>query len=102
MSDETLRELLVRLHERLTSSNSLSPEARDLLATAMRDIDGALGKGPTDTYVGLDPSDVPTAVDDPSTAAPRIEALAVHFEAEHPSIAQLLRQIGALLAQAGI
>jgi hypothetical protein len=31
-----------------------------------------------------------------------LEALAVKFEAEHPAIAQLLRQIGTLLGQAGI
>jgi hypothetical protein len=37
-----------------------------------------------------------------SATAPRLEELAVRFEADHPTIAQLLRQIGALLGQAGI
>lgn len=83
MTEETLRQLLARVHERLSSSSSIDPEARDMLATVMRDIDGALGKGAP-------------------PAAPRLEALAVQFEADHPAIAQLLRQIGALLGQAGI
>ena len=82
MTEETLRQLLARVHERLSTSSTIDPEAREMLATVMRDIDGALGK------------DMP--------AAPRLEALAVQFEAEHPGIAQLLRQIGALLGQAGI
>ena len=84
MTEETLRQLLARVHDRLSTSSSIDPEARDMLATVMRDIDGALGKG------------------EKLSAPPRLEALAVKFEAEHPGIAQLLRQIGALLGQAGI
>ena len=87
MTEETLRQLLARVHERLSSSSTIDPEARDLLATVMRDIDGALGKGKASP--GRSPR-------------PRLEALAVRFEDEHPAMAQLLRQIGALLGQAGI
>jgi hypothetical protein len=36
------------------------------------------------------------------TPAPRLEALAVQFEAQHPAIARLLRQIVDLLEKAGI
>ncbi len=85
MTDETLRQLLARVHERLSKSSTIDPEAREMLLTVMRDIDGALAKG------GAAGPDLP-----------RLEALAVRFEAEHPAIAQLLRQIGALLGQAGI
>lgn len=84
MTEETLRQLLARVHDRLSTSSSIDPEARDMLATVMRDIDGALGTGQK------------------PPAPPRLEALAVKFETEHPAIAQLLRQIGALLGQAGI
>lgn len=84
MTEETLRQLLARVHDRLSTSSSIDPEAREMLATVMRDIDGALGQGT------------------PKSSLPRLEALAVQFEAEHPAIAQLLRQIGALLGQAGI
>ncbi len=72
-----------------------------MLATVMRDIDGALGQdngATTDTV-----SSVPVSPEARVAAtAPRLEAVAVRFEAEHPAIAQLLRQIGALLGQAGI
>jgi hypothetical protein len=96
MTEETLRQLLARVHERLSSSSAIDPEARDMLATVMRDIDGALGRGETVSSVPVSP--------DARVAAtvPRLEAVAVRFEAEHPGIAQLLRQIGALLGQAGI
>src|ERR1700736_265341 len=43
MTEETLRQLLARVHERLSSSGTVDPEARDMLATVMRDIDSALG-----------------------------------------------------------
>ncbi len=90
MTEETLRQLLARVHERLKSSSTIDPEAREMLATVMRDIDGALGKGKGGAAAPA------------KTSIPRLEALAVQFEAEHPAIAQLLRQIGALLGQAGI
>jgi hypothetical protein len=89
MPDETLRELLARVHERLGTSSSIDPEAREMLATVMRDID-ALEKG------------APRVASTPAPPAHRLEALAVRFESDHPAIAQLLRQIGALLGQAGI
>jgi hypothetical protein len=92
MSEESLRELLARVHERLRASSSVDPEAREMLATVMRDIDGALAKGATG-----EGSIVPA-----KASVPRLEALAVQFEAGHPAIAQLLRQIGTLLGQAGI
>jgi len=109
MTEETLRQLLARVHERLSSSSAIDPEARDLLATVMRDIDGALGKGSAE--VPGKQSTAPSAAAPPpeaivpEPAPPRmeiVEALAVRFEAEHPAIAQLLRQIGTLLGQAGI
>jgi Domain of unknown function (DUF4404) len=96
MTEETLRQLLARVHERLSSTSAVDPEARDMLATVMRDIDGALSKGGAVASVPVSPDARVAAT------APRLEALAVRFEAGHPGIAQLLRQIGALLGQAGI
>jgi len=88
MSEESLRELLARVHQRLSATGSIDPESRELLSTVMRDIDAALGTK------GAAVARAPTPG--------RLEAVAVRFEAEHPAIAQLLRQIGDLLAQAGI
>jgi hypothetical protein len=91
MSEESLRELLARVHDRLGKSGSIDAESRELLGTVMRDIDRALGSG------------APGAVAvKAATTAPRLESLAVRFEAEHPGIAQLLRQIADVLGQAGI
>lgn len=85
MSSGDLRELLAELHGRLKDTKSLDPEARKLLMTVAHDIEKALAK------------------DDASTVAPEpVEALAVRFEAEHPSLAGVLRQIMDTLGKAGI
>jgi len=106
MTDESLRQLLARVHERLSSTSSVDPESREMLATVMRDIDGALAKGSASGAAGPAGGTVSAVPVSPearvSATAPRIEELAVRFEADHPTIAQLLRQIGALLGQAGI
>ena len=103
MTEETLRQLLARVHERLSTSSTIDPEARDMLATVMRDIDGALGRGGSEKGGTGPVCAVPVSPDARVAAnAPRLEALAVRFEAEHPAIAQLLRQIGDLLGKAGI
>ena len=113
MTEETLRELLARVHERLSSSSTIDQEEREMLAMVMRDIDSALGRGSagvpggegtgaqaTSAAAGSPPVAV---VAKPGTPPLEIlEAVAVRFEAEHPAIAQLLRQIAALLGQAGI
>ena len=80
-----LRALLGDLHGRLRDTKSLDPEARKLLLTVAHDIEKALAK------------------DDTSDVAPEpVEALAVRFEAEHPSLAGVLRQIMDTLGKAGI
>ena len=101
MTEETLRQLLARVHERLNTAGTIDPQTRDMLTTVMRDIDAALWRAGTASTPPL----ATTAVSPDARVAaaqPRLEALAVRFEAEHPSIAQLLRQLGALLGQAGI
>ena len=85
MSDQDLRALLAELHTRLKQARTLDPEAREMLATVSRDIEQAL------------------ADDDASAvAAEPVEALAVRFEADHPSLAGVLRQIMDTLGKAGI
>ena len=85
MSDPDLRTLLADLHTRLKHARSLDPESRELLAAVASDIESAL------------------AADDASAVAPEpVEALAVRFEADHPSLAGVLRQIMDTLGKAGI
>ena len=85
MNDKDLDALLAELHVRLKRARSLDPEARKLLTTVARDIENALE------------NDDPGAV-----AAEPVEALAVRFEADHPSLAGVLRQIMDTLGKAGI
>ena len=85
MSDQDLQALLAELQTRLKRARSIDPEARRLLADVARDIETAL--------VNDDPSAV---------AAEPVEALAVRFEADHPSLAGVLRQIMDTLGKAGI
>jgi hypothetical protein len=101
MTEETLRQLLARVHERLNTTGTIDPQTRDMLAAVMRDIEAALWRAGTEPI----PPVATTAVSPDARVAaaqPRLEALAVRFEAEHPSVAELLRQLGALLGQAGI
>lgn len=93
MSPESLRELLARVHERLSHARSLDPESRRLLVTVMDDIHRAL----SDEAAADGPAE-----DARASAAPRLEALAVRFEAEHPTLAQGLRQLIDALGKAGI
>lgn len=77
-NQESLRDLLSRVHERLAKAETLDAESRELLAEVMDDIERALGK------------------------KQRLESLAVQFEADHPGLAQTLRQLSDLLGKAGI
>jgi predicted component of type VI protein secretion system len=92
MGEESLRELLGRLHERLSASGSVEGEARALLDTVMRDIERALGSLPPAAGAAtLAPAHVP-----------RLESLAVQFETGHPALAAHLRRLIDALGQAGI
>jgi hypothetical protein len=86
MSQQDLRELLRQLHARLGSTQSLDDDDRKLLSSTLGDISKALAR----SNVSAGP------------ARPRLEALAVKFEADHPAIAQGLRELIDLLAKAGI
>ena len=94
MTQESLRELLARVHERLAGSSSLDGESRALLATLMRDIERTLGTGP--------PAPGINASQGPAAHAPRLETLAVRFEAGNPGLAEALRELIDALGKAGI
>ena len=91
-SEESLRGLLSRVHDRLQKEGgSLDAESRKVLATLVRDIDRALGK---DGKRGI--------ADAAGAHTPRLESLAVRFEADHPGLAEVVREIIDALARAGI
>ncbi len=88
MSEESLRELLARVHERLAQAGSVDPESRKILAALVRDVDRALGDGK-----GTGPV---------RGHVPRLESLAVRFQTDHPGLAELLQQIVDALGKVGI
>lgn len=86
MSQGDLRDLLTELHSRLSTASTLDPEARDLLTTVLHDIEKVLER----------------SGESRESTQPRVEALAVRFEAEHPALAKILRQLVDALQKAGI
>jgi hypothetical protein len=89
MSQESLRDLLVRVRERLNEGGDApDPESRHLLGSVMRDIERRLGAG--------------AAAEPVIAQAPRLESLAVKFEAGHPKLAETLRELIDALVKAGI
>jgi Domain of unknown function (DUF4404) len=86
VNSETLQKTLTRLHEELQGSPRVDDESRRLLQQIMQDVRHLPG---------------------PETASTdgqqhRLEALAVRFEVDHPTLAATLREFIDLLAQAGI
>ena len=86
-SEESLRELLARVHERLGDA-SVDAESRKLLSALVRDIDHALGRGGTRGAAGAH--------------APKLESLAVRFEVDHPALAEVIREVIDALVKVGI
>jgi hypothetical protein len=84
---ESLQNLLGKVHERLSEAGSVDSGSREMLKQVMGDIEKALGSG---------------AGEAPETNTSRLEALAVRFEADHPSLAASLRRLVDLLAEVGI
>ena len=89
MTEESLRELLARVHRRLGESDSTDEASRELLGTVMGDIERTLGRGRTDLTSA-------------ARHAPRLESLAVRFEADHPALAEVLREVIDALGKVGI
>lgn len=88
-SEESLRELLARVHERLSRTDSIDEDSRRILGDLTQDIGRALGRGES----------AGGAIDEHT---PRLEAMAVRFEADHPALAELLRQLTDALGKLGI
>jgi len=80
-----LRKTLEQLHDELSHAPQLDEETRRLLRDVVNDASRL---------------DAPAGA--PSPHAHRLEAAAVGFEAEHPTLAAALRQIIDLLGKAGV
>ena len=96
---ESLQVLLARIHERLNEAGSVDAGSREMLGQVMGDIERALAQGT--------PPSVAATADSPAAGATeantsRLEALAVRFEADHPSLAATLRRLVDLLSEVGI
>lgn len=86
MPKKTLALNLERLHEELSTLDSLDDETRESLAEIAADIERILGQ------------------QDPRHASlpDRIEVLTVRFEASHPKLAGVLSEVADALAKVGI
>lgn len=97
---ESLQTLLARVHERLKEAGSVDSGSRELLSQVMGDIERALQQG------SQSPGNLESSSSAVAAAAeehtPRLEALAVQFEADHPSLSALLNRLVDLLGKAGI
>ncbi len=89
MSQESLRALLAQVHKRLEKTGLDDQDARAMLSTVLRDIERTLHRGTPDHAAQ-------------AIAAPKVEALAVQLEADHPALVQVLRELVVLLGGAGI
>ncbi|MGB6450632.1 MAG: DUF4404 family protein [Steroidobacteraceae bacterium] len=87
--EETLRELLRRVHEKLSGARTVDAESRRLLTDLTRDIEHKLGGNTARTDLDRE-------------SLPRLEAFAVRFETEHPALGLGLRQLIDFLGKAGI
>ena len=97
---ESLQALLAKVHERLNEAGSVDSGSRELLGQVMGDIERALQGSRSSGSVGVgSPSAMVTAAE---ANTPRLEALAVQFEADHPSLSAALNRLVDLLGKAGI
>lgn len=93
--EESLRELLMRVHERLSHAATVDSESRQLLKTLTQDIEHALGSRPA-SRGGTEQRRVRRE------SVSNLEALAARFDADHPALAQTLRQLIDFLGKGGV
>ena len=85
MGEDSLRDLLARVQQHLSAGGHVDNDARQQLGTLLRDIE--------QRAAGAQPA---------AQTAPRLEKLAVRFEASHPALAESLREVIDTLGKAGI
>ncbi|HEY6643847.1 DUF4404 family protein [Povalibacter sp.] len=86
--NQDLRQQIEAMHVELSRIDSVDPQSRTLLITLLGDITRLLEQSNGDT--------------DQHNLAERLDELAVHFEADHPSLGAALRRVVDALGKAGI
>jgi hypothetical protein len=95
MDPNILREQLMKLHEELGTAKRIDPRSAQLLGEIMEDIKRLTEQSPEA------PSSVP-AVASRLSLPDRLEAIAVQFEAQHPTLAASSRRLVNLLGNVGL
>ena len=90
---ESLQQSLARLHAELAAAPRVDPASRQQLRELLADIERTLENTPEDAEEGAVQA---------GRSVPRLEALAIEFEAEHPGLSGSLRQLVDLLGRAGL
>ena len=96
---ESLQALLAKVHERLNETGTVDLASQELLGQVMDDIERALRQGSGGGIAATTTAAVAASAEEHT---PRLEALAVRFEADHPALAALLNRLVDLLGKAGI
>ena len=90
MDNNSLRELLAKVHAELSEALRADPKSRETLSDMMQDINRLMDK-PADSRAS------------PHGSLPdRLERIAVQFEADHPTLAASARRLVDLLGEVGI
>jgi uncharacterized protein DUF4404 len=92
MTNDSLRELLAKVHAELTEALRQDPKSRDALSGMMQDINRLIDG----------PADSPGPPGSPGSLPERLERIAVQFEADHPTLAASARRLIDLLGEVGI
>jgi Domain of unknown function (DUF4404) len=90
MDNNSLRDLVAKLHAELTEALRADPKSRESLGEMMRDINRLIDK----------PADSPPSAH--GSLPDRLERMAVQFEAAHPTLAASARRLVDLLGEVGI
>ena len=92
LTPDHLQQSLSKLHQELVGMPRVDDASKRLLRDVLSDIERLLSTG-----VATAPAATPA-----EPAQSRLEALAVEFEAEHPSLSASLREFVDLLGRAGL
>jgi hypothetical protein len=96
-TSDHLQQSLSQLHHLLVGTPRVDDASKRLLREVLGDIERLLGRGARMSSAAPAP-----AAAGPAQAMPRLEALAVEFEAEHPALSASLREFIGLLGRAGL